>query len=75
MTPFQKRLRGSIPALLTALTSDLTVDREAMGKIARRAIDNGSRGVVVLGTTGEFAGIDDDVRSERSSTPSGLRLR
>ena len=62
MTPFQKRLRGSIPALLTALTSDLTVDREAMGKIARRAIDNGSRGVVVLGTTGEFAGIDADQR-------------
>ena len=62
MTPFQERIRGSIPALLTALKSDVTVDREALGKIARRAVDNGSRGVVVLGTTGEFAGIDDDQR-------------
>ncbi len=62
MTSFQERLRGSIPALLTALNQDLTVDPEGMGKVARRAIDGGSKGVVVLGTTGEFAGIDDDQR-------------
>ena len=62
MTPFQERLRGSIPALLTALTRDFAVDGEAVRKTARRAIDNGSKGVVVLGTSGEFAGIDDDQR-------------
>ncbi|MEM7134777.1 MAG: dihydrodipicolinate synthase family protein [Chloroflexota bacterium] len=62
MTPFQESLRGSIPALLTALNKDLTVDQEAMRKTARRAIDYGSQGVVVLGTSGEFAGIDDDQR-------------
>ena len=62
MTPFQKKLQGSIPALLTALTKDLTVDRASMAKVARRVVDNGSKGVVVLGTTGEFAGIDDDQR-------------
>jgi len=62
MTPFQERLQGSIPALLTALNKDLTVDRGALGKIARRVLDNGSKGMVVLGTTGEFAGIDDDQR-------------
>ncbi len=48
--------------MMTALNEDLTVDREAMSKTARRLLDNGSRGVVVLGTTGEFAGIDDDQR-------------
>ena len=48
--------------MMTALNNDLTVDREAMSKTARRLLDNGSRGVVVLGTTGEFAGIDDDQR-------------
>jgi len=62
MTPFQERLKGSIPALLTALTNDFAVDEEALGKTARRAIDHGSKGVVVLGTSGEFAGIDDDQR-------------
>ena len=62
MTPFQERLQGSIPALVTALNKDLSVDGEALRKIARRAIDNGSRGVVTLGTSGEFAGIDDDQR-------------
>ena len=62
MTRFQERLRGSIPALLTALKKDFAVDREAIRKTARRAIDNGSQGVVVLGTSGEFAGIDDDQR-------------
>ena len=62
MTPFQERLRGSIPALLTALNRDLTVDGDALRKTARRLLDHGSRGVVVVGTTGEFAGIDDDQR-------------
>lgn len=62
MTPFQEKLRGSIPALLTALHEDFTVDREAIRKTARRAIDHGSQGVVVLGTSGEFAGTDDDQR-------------
>lgn len=62
MTSFQERLRGSIPALLTALNKDFVVDQEAIRKTACRAIDNGSQGVVVLGTSGEFAGIDDDQR-------------
>ncbi len=62
MTPFQRRLQGSIPALLTALDRDFAVDRDALRKTARRVLDNGSRGVVVLGTSGEFAGVDDDQR-------------
>ena len=62
MTPFQERIRGSIPALLTALDKNFAVDREAMCKTARRVIDNGCRGVVVVGTSGEFAGIDDEQR-------------
>ena len=62
MTPFQERIRGSIPALLTALDKNFAVDREAMRKTTRRVIDNGCRGVVVVGTSGEFAGIDDEQR-------------
>ena len=62
MTPFQERLKGIIPALLTPLAGSLEVDPEAIRRTARRALDNGSRGVVVVGTSGEFAGIDDEQR-------------
>ena len=62
MTPFQERIRGSMPALFTALNEDFTVDAEGMRRTARRVLDNGCRGVVVVGTSGEFAGIDDDQR-------------
>ena len=62
MTSFQERLRGSTPALLTTLDRNFAVDPDAMRRTTRRVLDNGSRGVVVLGTSGEFAGIDDDQR-------------
>lgn len=62
MTPFQERLRGNIPAIVTPLNEDLTVDAEGIAKVARRAVDHGSKGVVVVGTSGEFAGIDDEGR-------------
>jgi len=62
MTPFQERLCGNVPAVLTALDEKFVVDRDALRRITRRLIDNGCRGVVVLGTSGEFAGIDDDQR-------------
>jgi dihydrodipicolinate synthase/N-acetylneuraminate lyase len=62
MTPFQERINGSIPALLTALDEKFAVDRDAMQRTTRRVIDNGCQGVVVVGTSGEFAGIDDDQR-------------
>ena len=62
MTPFQKRLQGSIPAIVTPLNEDFSVDSVGIRKVAARAIDHGSRGVVVVGTSGEFAGIDDDQR-------------
>lgn len=62
MTPFQKRICGNVPAVLTALDKKFVVDCDALRRITRRLIDNGCRGVVVLGTSGEFAGIDDDQR-------------
>tara|TARA_Y100001968_G_scaffold16700_1_gene13268 strand:- start:541 stop:1467 length:927 start_codon:yes stop_codon:yes gene_type:complete len=60
MTPFQERIRGIIPAMLTALDEKFAVDPQAMRRSARRLLDNGCQGVVVVGTSGEFTGIDDD---------------
>jgi 4-hydroxy-tetrahydrodipicolinate synthase len=62
MTPFQTRLSGNVPAVLTPLNDHFHVDCDAMRRITRRLLDNRCRGVVVLGTSGEFAGIDDDQR-------------
>lgn len=62
MTPFQERLRGIIPAMLTTLDEKFAVDAQAMRRSARRLLDNGCQGVVVVGTSGEFAGIDNSQR-------------
>ena len=62
MTPFQERIRGIIPAMLTGLDEKFAVDPQAMRRSARRLLDNGCQGVVVVGTSGEFSGIDDDQR-------------
>ena len=62
MTPFQERLRGIIPAMLTTLDEKFAVDTQAMRRSARRLLDNGCQGVVVVGTSGEFAGIDNSQR-------------
>ena len=59
MTTFQSRIHGVIPALLTPLHADFTVDEAALRRLTRRVVDAGCHGIVVLGTTGEFASIDD----------------
>ena len=62
MTTFQSRIHGVIPALLTPLHADFTVDEAALRRLTRRVVDAGCHGIVVLGTTGEFASIDDAER-------------
>lgn len=59
MTTFQSRIHGVIPALLTPLHADFTADEAALRRLTRRVVDAGCHGIVVLGTTGEFASIDD----------------
>ncbi|MFN8526879.1 MAG: dihydrodipicolinate synthase family protein [Chloroflexota bacterium] len=68
MTPFQERIHGVIPAILTPLNEDGTIDVAGTRRLVRRVIDGGCHGFVVLGTTGEFAGVDDDQRATMIST-------
>ena len=51
-------LRGSMPAMVTPLREDYAVDTDAVGDLVEFFIENGSRGVVVLGSSGEFQGIE-----------------
>ena len=62
MTTFQAKIHGVIPALLTPLSADFKVDEVALRRLVRRVVDAGCHGIVLLGTTGEFASIDDAER-------------
>ncbi len=47
------RFRGSYVALVTPFTSDGKVDFDALGELCEFQVQNGTDGIVVLGTTGE----------------------
>jgi len=46
-------IRGSIPALVTPFSRDLSVDEEGLRRNVEFQIENGSSGLVTVGTTGE----------------------
>lgn len=52
-----QRLCGSMPAMITPLNEDYSVDTGAIAALIEFFIDNGAHGVVVLGSSGEFQGI------------------
>ena len=56
MRPYE----GLLTAMVTAFRSDGSVDEEATVSIGRYLLNSGSHGLVVCGTTGEAATMDDD---------------
>jgi 4-hydroxy-tetrahydrodipicolinate synthase len=56
MRPYE----GLLTAMVTPFRSDGSVDEEAAVAIGRHLLDHGSHGLVVAGTTGEAATMDDD---------------
>ena len=57
-----QRLCGSMPAMVTPLNEDYSVDTGAVAALIEFFIENGAHGVVVLGSSGEFQGIAFDQR-------------
>ncbi len=53
-------LRGLLTAMVTAFADDGSVDEAATVAIARHLLDSGSDGLVVCGTTGEAATMNDE---------------
>ena len=47
------RFRGSIPALVTPFTADGAIDEKAFRDFIEWQIEEGSHGLVPVGTTGE----------------------
>src|SRR5262245_29314882 len=53
-------IAGVITAMVTPFEPDGAVDLDAVRRIARHLVSNGSHGVVVAGTTGESPTLADD---------------
>lgn len=53
-----KRLRGSIPAMITPLNEDGSLDEGSFRRLIKRALDSGCRGVMILGSCGEGVVVD-----------------
>ena len=55
-------VQGVLVALLTPFDPAGAVDPQALAALVDQVVDQGADGVVALGTTGEFADLDDDER-------------
>lgn len=55
-------VQGVLVALLTPFDPAGAVDPQALTALVDQVVDQGADGVVALGTTGEFADLDDDER-------------
>jgi 4-hydroxy-tetrahydrodipicolinate synthase len=53
-------LGGVLTAMVTPFDESGAVDEQAAKSLARFLIENGSHGVVVAGSTGEAATLDDE---------------
>ncbi|MGN6507614.1 MAG: dihydrodipicolinate synthase family protein [Tepidisphaeraceae bacterium] len=56
------KLRGIIPPLVTPLLEDGTLDEAGLCRVVERAVEGGVHGLFVLGTTAEWASLDDATR-------------
>ena len=54
-----KSYKGVIPALATPLHKDETIDEEGLSRLIEYHISAGVGGIFVLGSMGEFAGLED----------------
>ncbi|GMQ24879.1 dihydrodipicolinate synthase family protein [Algoriphagus sp. oki45] len=57
-------LFGIIPPMITPLNPDLSLDVKHTEILVEHLVEGGNHGLFILGTTGEFAGISQDVKSD-----------
>src|SRR5258708_27343420 len=62
-----EELAGVLPALISPLRSDGTVDEAAVGRLVEHVIDGGVRGLLALGSTGETSSLGETARRSRLS--------
>lgn len=59
-----KDLKGMGVALITPFQPDKSIDKKALRKLVQFQLENGTDYIVVLGTTGEYATLNDEEREE-----------
>jgi 4-hydroxy-tetrahydrodipicolinate synthase len=59
-----EELAGVLPALVSPLRRDGTVDQDAIPTLVDHVIDGGVRGLLALGSTGETASLDERARRQ-----------
>lgn len=57
-----EELTGVLPALISPLNSDGSVDEAAVKRLVEHVIKGGVRGILALGSTGETASLDETAR-------------
>ena len=60
----ETKLKGVIPPIITPLTEREKLDREGLQKMVDYLIDGGVHGLFALGSTGEFAALDETIHGE-----------
>jgi 4-hydroxy-tetrahydrodipicolinate synthase len=61
---YSPTFKGIIPPMITPMNSDLSLDVPSTEKLIEHLIEGGVQGIFILGTTGEFAGLSSDVKSD-----------
>jgi 4-hydroxy-tetrahydrodipicolinate synthase len=56
------KLQGVLPALVSPMTGEGTVDEPAVGRLVEHVLDGGVTGLLALGSTGETASLDEAAR-------------
>ncbi len=63
------RLQGIIPALVTPISDDGTkLNKEALKNLTGYILENGADGVCVLGGTGEYCALSDEIKASAIET-------
>ena len=68
MTKANTSIKGIIPPIVTAMTTDMKFDRDAYGRIIEHVIAGGVHGIFILGTNGEGACLSDEIRKNAIQT-------
>jgi len=63
-----EKIKGIIPPLVTPLTNNLDLDKEALNKLIEHVVSGGVSGVFLLGSCGENASLTNDIRRQVINT-------
>lgn len=62
MSKLLDRIHGIVPPLVTPLSTPDSVDEKGLRRLIRHVVDAGVHGVFVLGTTGEFPSLSQEMK-------------